>query len=762
MKTILTVEAMRQADADTIAAGTPGRELMARAAGGIFDAWTWQGKTAILCGSGNNAGDGYALALLLLKAGKECRLFRLEDRFSEDGRFYYDRCLSAGIPDGLFTEGTDLGGFDQIVDCIFGTGFRGAAAGMAAKAIEAMNRSSAVIIAADIPSGLSGRNGLGEPCVRAHRTVSIGFPQPGHYLNAAKDKVGTLVNVDIGIPAPEKVLRLAEDGDFREMLGPRKNFSNKGDYGYVALLGGCRNYTGAAKLASLSMAALRAGCGVSILAVPASIAEAVTPYLLESTLTALPDKDGFMAFDPAALDALLGRVKALALGMGWGMGPDNASILSYILRHFEGPLVLDADGLNTLAAMGRESLKETRAKLILTPHLKEFTRLSGLTKEEVLADPVQAAEAFAGETGTILLLKGPSTVVTDGTETWLTDAGCPGMATAGSGDVLTGVLAGLLGWAEPGVKTAVLGAHLAGRAGELAQREKGDISMTAGDTVSKIPQAFKLLRQKEEKKMVYYKRIPMETLVNTRDLGGWSCGPGKVTKYGVFLRTDCPIGISEKDKKFLLDHGVTLSIDLRGVDEVESQPSGMKDVPGHTYIHCPISEEHRIIKSNDGDKKDAPPPPPRELPKDFNFGDTYVEMLETGKPWAKKVFELCANWEGTVMFHCFIGKDRAGTIAALLLGAAGVCDTDIMMDYSASMSCLRPKYLKMGTDFLPKKGGRPDFSWGFFGSVPETMETALCHLNEKYGGVVGYLKDCGVSDEAIAKLRAKFVEDAEY
>jgi protein-tyrosine phosphatase len=114
------------------------------------------------------------------------------------------------------------------------------------------------------------------------------------------------------------------------------------------------------------------------------------------------------------------------------------------------------------------------------------------------------------------------------------------------------------------------------------------------------------------------------------------------------------------------------------------------------------------------------------------------------------------------MFHCFIGKDRAGTIAALILGAAGVCDTDIMMDYSASMSCLRPKYMKMGTDFLPKKGGRPDFSWGFFGSVPETIETALCHLNEKYGGVVGYLKDAGVSDETIQKLRDKFIEDAEY
>ena len=761
MKKVLTVAAMRKADADTIAAGTPGRELMARAARGIYDAWPWQGETAILCGSGNNAGDGYALALLLKEAGKACRLIRLGDRFSEDGRYYYDRCLAAGIPDGLFTEGTGLRGYEQIVDCIFGTGFRGTAQGPAAAAIEAMNRSGARIIAADIPSGLSGVSGLGSPCVKADLTVSIGFPQPGHYLNAAKDVVGRLVNADIGIGAPEGFLRLAEDGDFRELLGPRKQFSNKGDYGYVALMGGCRSYSGAAKLSSLSLAALRSGCGVSILAAPSCIAEAVTPFLLESTLAALPEKEGFMAFDPAALDAVLGRVKALALGMGWGMEPDNPAILDYVLRHFDGPLVLDADGLNTLAAMDRSLLRETRAKLILTPHLREFTRLSGLTKEEVLADPVGAAESFAGETGTILLLKGSATIVTDGQETWLTDAGCPGMATAGSGDVLTGVLAGLLGWAKPSVKTAVLGAHLAGRAGELAQAEKGDIAMTAGDTVSKIPQALEALRQREEKKMVYYKRIPMETLVNTRDLGGWSCGPGKVTKYGVFIRTDCPIGISERDKKFLLDHGVTLSIDLRGVDEVESQPSGMKDTPGHTYIHCPISEEHRIIKSNDGEKS-APPPPPRELPKDFNFGDTYVEMLEMGKPWAKKVFELAANWDGVVMFHCFIGKDRAGTIAALLLGAAGVCDTDIMMDYSASMSCLRPKYLKMGADHLPKKGGRPDFSWGFFGSVPETMETALCHLNEKYGGVVGYLKDCGVSDESIAKLRSKFVEDAEY
>ena len=120
---------------------------------------------------------------------------------------------------------------------------------------------------------------------------------------------------------------------------------------------------------------------------------------------------------------------------------------------------------------------------------------------------------------------------------------------------------------------------------------------------------------------------------------------------------------------------------------------------------------------------------------------------------------LCAEWEGGVMFHCFIGKDRAGTIAGLLLGAVGVGMTDIMMDYSASMSCLRPKYDKMGASFLPQKRGRPDYSWGFFGSVPESMECVWYYLHEKYGGYEGYLKACGVTDETLQKLRDKFLED---
>lgn len=257
--------------------------------------------------------------------------------------------------------------------------------------------------------------------------------------------------------------------------------------------------------------------------------------------------------------------------------------------------------------------------------------------------------------------------------------------------------------------------------------------------------------------MVKYKRLPLDKLVNTRDLGGYAVGKDKITKYGVFLRTDCPVEATEQDIQYLKDYGVTLSIDLRGSDEVEKTPSALKDVPGHRYIHIPINEDHKIIKSNDAEKKGPRPMAP--LPADFDLGTTYISFLEEGHEWVRKVITLCAEQPGCTMFHCFIGKDRAGIIAALILGAVGVCDTDILMDYSASMSCLRPKYSNMAPDHLPKKSGRPDYSWAFFGSVPESMETALLYLKEKYGGVVPFLLACSVKEETVQALKDKLLED---
>lgn len=283
--------------------------------------------------------------------------------------------------------------------------------------------------------------------------------------------------------------------DLAPLLPPRNRNTHKGDYGYIAILGGCIEYSGAPRLADLAQSALRAGCGVAALAVPASLAPIVAPQLLESTLSPAPDRDGHMVFDAAYLAALTSGRRAVAVGMGWGRTEDNLRILDWLLGHYTGSLLIDADGLWALAQLGADRLTRAACRVVLTPHRGEFARLTGLEPAEIAADPASAARTFAQATGTIVLLKGPVTAVTDGNLIWLVDRGCPGMATAGSGDVLSGVLAGLLGYLPPDVPTVSLGAYLCGLAGELAADDVGEISMLASDTAAHLPQAIRILTE---------------------------------------------------------------------------------------------------------------------------------------------------------------------------------------------------------------------------------------------------------------------------
>ncbi|MGM9680473.1 MAG: NAD(P)H-hydrate dehydratase [Eubacteriales bacterium] len=492
---VISNETMRRSDAAMIASGVPGKELMYRAGSAIFShCRDIAHPVAILCGKGNNAGDGYVLAMLMKQAGGCPTLILAENAFSEDGKYYFDLAEKAGVPHLFWNSSVDLSGYRTLVDCLFGTGFRGTPSGIYADMIEKTNeagRAGAEILSVDIPSGLSGDSGMGELSVHADKTFSVGTPKTGHFLGMAKDVVGELINLDIEIPVVGEVYHLVTASDFGTVIGKRKNYCNKGDFGYVAVMGGCKDYSGAVKLANLSMSALRSGCGVSKLIVPESVALSVSPYLLESTLVSLPDEKGYMAFDPDALERGLNKIRALSLGMGWGQGGGNAEILRHILEKYALPLVIDADGLNLLAKVGVDLLKSTRCRPILTPHLMEFERLSGVSRKEVVQNPIRYAKDFAGKYRVTLLLKGSTTVVTDGDRVYLIDRGCPGMATAGSGDVLSGILAGLLGYASDDLTlTAACGAWINGRAGELAEAEINPVSMTASDTVRAIPKAI--------------------------------------------------------------------------------------------------------------------------------------------------------------------------------------------------------------------------------------------------------------------------------
>ncbi|MGM9665263.1 MAG: NAD(P)H-hydrate dehydratase [Eubacteriales bacterium] len=492
MKDVISVNTMRESDAYTIKNYVPSKELMYRAANGIYKSVTWHGKVAIVCGTGNNAGDGYALALILNQNDIYCDIVLIKEKFSEDGIYYFNKCKESKIPFYVYSGG-DFSEYDMIVDCIFGTGFHGEVGEAEASVIKAINKSGKYVVCADINSGMNGDSGMASLCVKSDITVSIGTLKPGHLLNMAKDNISKLVNCDIGIKPVSAPYGLIEASDIKKIFPKRANFSNKGTYGYITLIGGSYEYSGATKLANLSLSALKAGGGVVRLAVPRCICDGVMPYLLESTLFPLDDADGAIRFSEKQIQGALKNSKAVAIGMGMGERGDNLKIIEYVLKNYEIPVIIDADGLNTLAKTDTSLVKNTRCRVILTPHLGEFSRLTGLTIEEIEKNPVEVSKKYAKENSVILLLKGPTTIITDGERVIFSDTGCPGMATAGSGDVLSGILAGICSanaCSDDMLLCVAAGAYINGKAGQIAQKRTNYVSMVASDTVNGISEAI--------------------------------------------------------------------------------------------------------------------------------------------------------------------------------------------------------------------------------------------------------------------------------
>ena len=493
MKEIVSVEEMRASDAATIASGISGIELMRRAAMGVYESVEWHGNIAIVCGSGNNGGDGYALAHILKDRGYDPVLISLSEKLSKDGEHYYSLCEKEKIRT-LPLEKVDFSSYDVIVDCIFGTGFRGCPEGVYKEAISRINESGAYVVSVDINSGVNGNSGMYVDAVRSDITVSIGSVKSGLILGMAKDCIGKTVNCDIGISVVGESYGLIEESDCKKVFKKRKSFSNKGDYGYVAVIGGCMEYSGAVKLSNLALSTLKSGAGVSKLATARSLFTSVSPYLLESTFYPLSDDNGRIKYVPLEVDALLRGVRAAAIGMGMGVSEDAYLFIKHILEKYDITVIIDADGLNSLARYGTDILKDTDCQVIVTPHPKELSRLLCVSTEEILNDPIAFARDFSAKYGCITLLKGSATVITDGRSVCISNTGCPGMATAGSGDVLSGIILGVC--SQNPVKEEMLlntsvGAYINGKAGELAENECGAVGMTASDTVTHISKAIR-------------------------------------------------------------------------------------------------------------------------------------------------------------------------------------------------------------------------------------------------------------------------------
>lgn len=271
--------------------------------------------------------------------------------------------------------------------------------------------------------------------------------------------------------------------DIKELFKCRDKDANKYDFGVVGLMGGSLEFSGAIKLANLSLSALRSGSGLVRVIVEENLKDAILPYLLEQTLFILDNN----------LNKALNNLDVLAVGMGWGQDESRTQYLECILKNFTGKLIIDADGLNILAK-NLNWLEKTKAKIVLTPHLKEFSRLTGISVDKIKENSLEYAQDFARKHNIILLLKGSSTIVTDGVTTYLVESGSPGMATAGSGDVLSGIIAGFLGYNSYTPLSVAAAAYLAGLAGSLATKKYTDIASIASDQIEFIPEAIKIIR----------------------------------------------------------------------------------------------------------------------------------------------------------------------------------------------------------------------------------------------------------------------------
>ena len=283
-----------------------------------------------------------------------------------------------------------------------------------------------------------------------------------------------------------------ENIDVKELLQERDIDSNKGYFGKAGIYGGSLEYSGALKLAYLSLTALRSGCGISRVLVKKEVLPLLGPNILEQTLNILSD------YNSDFYNKLYSYIKdldSLAFGMGLGRDEHLEDVLEFLIKNYSGNLIIDADGLNALSRMDLNILKMRKGNILLTPHLKEFSRLINKSLEEIKKDSLKLVKEFASTYNVTVLLKGHTTIISDGNDIYLVKTGCPGMAAAGSGDVLSGILTGLLAYLPFNLLTISTGVLINGISGCLAEADNTDISMIDSDTISNIGNAIKVIRE---------------------------------------------------------------------------------------------------------------------------------------------------------------------------------------------------------------------------------------------------------------------------
>jgi hydroxyethylthiazole kinase-like uncharacterized protein yjeF len=511
---IVSAAEMREIDRATSERfGVPSLSLMEKAGSAVAEFVLHEYPSArsvgVICGKGNNGGDGFVVARKLQEAGREVLVLLLANpaELRGDAAAMFEKLPVKPV---LASSGVDLNAdrarlvvkADVLVDAILGTGFRPPVKGLYADAIHALNTSTAPIVAVDIPSGAdsdSMQSG-NELRARADAVVTFTAPKLAHVL--AELTPGPVVVSPIGSPDEAVVssldLNVTTPQDIAPLIGPRRRDANKGNFGHVLVVGGSLGKAGAAAMAGMS--ALRAGAGLSTVATALSVLSTVAGFHPELMTEPLHETDtgtiSLRALEYGRFDELVKGKTVLAIGPGISRHSDTAEFVRTVVNRFRIPIVLDADGLNAFEGQV-EQLSGRNQPLVITPHPGEMARLLGSSVAEVQRDRLKAVRGFAREHELIVVLKGHRTLVAhpDGT-VWVNTTGNPGMATGGTGDILTGMVAGMIAQHPDRLLDAILTAvYLHGLAGDAAREAMGEHSLTATDLVTTMPEAFRRVHE---------------------------------------------------------------------------------------------------------------------------------------------------------------------------------------------------------------------------------------------------------------------------
>ena len=521
MQKILTAAEMREVDRITIEErGIPGLVLMENAGARVYGFLAHQfsplekQRVVILCGRGNNGGDGLVVARHMVTHGQRgaLQVVLLGDprRLRGDAAANYKMLRAADFKPTIVRNPADwqrartsLLPATVVVDAMLGTGLRGPAEGLYLEVIQDLNAnfSHARLAAVDMPSGLPSDSGepLGES-VRADHTVTFTAPKVSQIFPPSCERVGKLHVAPIGtVPSvmdsnPQLKLSMVEAADIAPLFAPRDRSAHKGDFGHVVVVGGSRARPGAILMAGT--AALRAGAGLVTVATAAGATAAIVAHTPELMTEPGEEAEDGSLDESAYRESWFDRATVVAVGPGLGTSPANQKLVRRIVAEVELPLVVDADGLTALAGAGKRSWDAKSRLLVLTPHPGEMSRLTGLSTEEIEQRRVEVARHFAEERQVYLVLKGYRTLTAtpDGL-VFVNPTGTPAMASGGTGDILTGMISGFLAQFPKENPELVIAAavYLHGLAAELAAKETGELSMLATDILQHLPEAIRSL-----------------------------------------------------------------------------------------------------------------------------------------------------------------------------------------------------------------------------------------------------------------------------